>query len=122
MTHCRRTSPRAAIAWLAAAIPVLCPGCVQTDPKPGRTIPRGDQKYMFSKVTESAERLELGMSKLEVQLLLGSPAEKDESGDTWVYLPERAAVLVPARALQLTFEDGRLTEHGYRAIVLGQKL
>ena len=50
------------------------------------------------------------------------PAEKSDRGDRWIYLPERPAVLVPSKALQLDFVDDRLESFGYRAIVLGQKL
>ncbi|HEX5051971.1 MAG TPA: outer membrane protein assembly factor BamE [Planctomycetota bacterium] len=107
---------------LTLALAATLAGCVNVDPDTGETIPRGNQRYEFSKVTESAERLHPGMNKLEVLFLLGSPAEKDDAGDTWIYLPERPAVLLPARALQLTFKEGVLVEHGYRAIVLGQKL
>jgi outer membrane protein assembly factor BamE (lipoprotein component of BamABCDE complex) len=100
----------------------LTTGCVNVDPETGETIPRGDQRYEFERVTRDAERLQPGMKKLDVLFLLGSPAEQDDAGDTWVYLPERPAVLVPGRALQLKFQDGALVEHGYHAIVLGQKL
>ena len=54
--------------------------------------------------------------------LLESPAEKDDYGDVRVYLPERPVVLVPGRALLVKFKFNTLTEHGYRAIVLGKRL
>ena len=53
---------------------------------------------------------------------VGSPAEKGERGDVWVYLPERSAILVPSKALKLHFEDNRLSEFGFHAIVLGAQL
>jgi len=109
---------------LAAGLLVLAgsTACVTENLTTGEMVPRGDQKYPFDKVQKNAERLELGMDKREVLLLLGSPAEKDESGNVWIYLPERYAVLIPARALRLEFGPEGLTEHGYRAIVLGARL
>lgn len=93
--------------------------CVTKNLTTGEVVPRGDQRYPFEKVVKEVERLEDGMSKYQVRMLLGSPAEIDKADDVWVYLPERYAVLVPARALRLQFKDGKIEEHGYRAIVLG---
>ena len=96
--------------------------CVNVDPDTGRTLPRGNQRYEFSRVERDAERLAKGMTKRQVLLLLGSPAEKDDRGDTWVYLPERPGILIPAKALKLSFRWDELAEWGYHAIVLGQRL
>jgi outer membrane protein assembly factor BamE (lipoprotein component of BamABCDE complex) len=96
--------------------------CVSVDPNTGETVPRGDQRYEFGEVTRNAKKLELGMTRLQCLFLLGSPAEKSTRGDVWVYLPERAAVLIPGRALRLQFRDNLLVEHGYRAIILGARL
>jgi outer membrane protein assembly factor BamE (lipoprotein component of BamABCDE complex) len=96
--------------------------CVTENLDTGEVVPRGKQRYPFEQVEEAAKRLENGMSKFQVTMLLGSPAETDENGDVWVYLPERYAILVPARALRLEFRDGVLIEHGYRPIVLGARL
>lgn len=104
---------------LIALMPV---GCVNVDPNTGKTIPRGDQRYKFSTVERRAERLQDGMTKLEVLLLLGEAAETSDDDDVWVYLPERPAVLIPSRALRLVFENGTLREHGYNPIVLGEQL
>ncbi len=93
--------------------------CVTENTTTGEVVPRGNQRYPFEKVEKEAGRLENGMTKYQVTMLLGSPAEIDKADDVWVYLPERYAVLVPARALRLQFKDGKLQEHGYRAIVLG---
>ncbi len=93
--------------------------CVTENTTTGEMVPRGNQRYPFEKVEKEAGRLEDGMTKYQVTMLLGSPAEIDKADDVWVYLPERYAVLVPARALRLQFKDGKLQEHGYRAIVLG---
>jgi outer membrane protein assembly factor BamE (lipoprotein component of BamABCDE complex) len=116
----RRPARARALAFVLAA--AALGGCVTQDAKTGEYIPRGNQRYEFSKVEEAAENLRDGMSKAQVLMLLGSPAEKDDDGDTWIYLPERYAILIPARALQLEFKDGVLASHGYRPIVLGAKL
>jgi len=93
--------------------------CVSVDPQTGATLPRGGQRYQFDEVKSRAEHLEQGMSKQQVMLLLGSPAESETNGDVWIYLPERKAAIVPGRALRLQFDNGLLVEHGYRTIVLG---
>jgi len=93
--------------------------CVAVDPETGKAIPRGDQRYEFAQVEKNAAHLKEGMSKFQA---LGSPAEKDDGGDVWIYLPERAGVLVPTKALRLEFRGGLLVEHGYHPIVLGKRL
>ena len=97
-------------------------GCVNVDPQTGKTIPRGGQKYNFKTVEKRAEKLELGINRFAVMALLGSPAKSSDNGDVWTYLPERPAVLVPSRALQLTFKDGALVKHEYRTIMFGKDL
>ncbi len=62
------------------------------------------------------------MRRLDVLLLLGSPAEKSEDGSTWIYLPERLGILIPAKALSLQFRGDFLEKHEYRTIILGQEL
>ncbi len=109
-------------AWIAVLALGVLAGCVSVDPDTGKPIPRGEQRFPFDTVTRNAESLLPGMSKSECLMLLGSPAERSADGDTWVYLPERPAVLIPGRALRLRFADNRLAEHGYRAIILGQDL
>lgn len=112
--------PAALISVPAVLVLLLSAGCVNVDPDTGKTIPRGDQRFEFETVTHRAKDLEMGMTKMEVLLLLGSPAEESHAGDVWVYLPERPAVLIPGRALRLEFDDARLVDHGYRPIVLGE--
>jgi outer membrane protein assembly factor BamE (lipoprotein component of BamABCDE complex) len=90
--------------------------------KTGKMVPRGSQGMQFSDVEKAAENLRNGMSRAQVMLLLGSPAEKSDDGDVWVYLPERYAILIPARALRLEFKNGVLDDFGYRPIVLGARL
>jgi hypothetical protein len=96
--------------------------CVTQNMDTGKMVPRGEQGMQFSDVEEAAEKLREGMTKQQVLYLLGSPAEKDDAGDVWVYLPERYAILIPARALRLEFKNAILVDHGYRPIVLGARL
>ncbi|MHC5065615.1 MAG: outer membrane protein assembly factor BamE domain-containing protein [Planctomycetota bacterium] len=109
------------------ALPVLlilalfAGACVNVDPESGKTIPRGNQRHEYSVVKENAKQLKTGMSKMDVLLLLGSPAEKERFGDVWIYLPERAAVLIPSSALKLEFESNKLVKHDYETIVFGQR-
>jgi hypothetical protein len=113
----------AGLSLLCAALALgSTSACVTENVTTGEMVPRGKQKYPFEKVEKAADQLKVGMNKREVLLLLGSPAETSESGDLWVYLPERYAILVPARALRLEFEGESLTDYGYRAIVLGTRL
>ena len=109
--------------WLVALSSTVLAfaSCVNVDPETGETIPRGNQRYEFKEVERNAEKLETGMSKYQVLMLLGSPAEESKQGDVWVYLPERPAVIIPASALRLQFRNGRLADHGYHPIVLGQR-
>ena len=108
--------------YLALIAATLLGSCVTVDAKTGEAIPRGDQKYEFSQVEKKAEGLKEGLTRSQVLLMLGSPAEQDDGGNIWVYLPERPGVLIPARALRLEFKNGRLVDHGYRSIILGQRL
>ena len=117
----RRPAP-ARGSWIPCLLVAALAGCVTEDPKTGTLLPRDGQKLTFDVVQRNAEKLHTGMSKLDVHLLLGSPAEKDEAEDLWIYLPERYAVLVPARALRLEFRDRVLVDFGYRPIVLGTRL
>lgn len=101
---------------------LLLSGCVNVDPETGKTIPREGQKYKFATVERKAEQLQKGMSKFDVLMLLGAPAERSDDNDIWIYLPERPAVLVPSRALKLEFKGNILVKHEYSAIILGQTL
>ena len=106
---------------LCAALALLVlASCVNVDPETGKTIPRGNQRYEYAKVKEMAERLQKGMTRLQVLTLLGSPAETKDN--VWIYLPERPAVLVPSSALRLSFGVQRLESWEFRTIVLGQQI
>jgi outer membrane protein assembly factor BamE (lipoprotein component of BamABCDE complex) len=113
--------------WLAGVLASLCAtlcatACVTENATTGEVIPRGKQKYPFERVEKAAESLKIGMSKPQTLLLLGSPAEQDEKGDVWVYLPERYGIIVPARALRLEFRNQALAEFAFQTIVLGARL
>lgn len=119
-----RTPPKPDCSWVLPPVLALAlaASCVTENRTTGEPIPRGNQKYAFHKVEKDAENLRLGMSKMEVMLMLGSPAEQDESGNVWVYLPERHGVLLPARALRLEFREHVLAEFDFRPIVLGARI
>jgi len=114
--------------WLAGVLATLgsmlwlTSACVTENATTGEVIPRGKQKYPFERVEKAAEGLKIGMSKPQTLLLLGSPAEQDEKGDVWVYLPERYGIIVPARALRLEFQNQALAEFAFQTIVLGARL
>lgn len=101
---------------------LLLSGCVNVDPVTGQTVPRGGQRYLFETVQRRVDRLYPGMPRGEVLVQLGSPAQRSEDHATWYYLPERAGVLLPARALWLQFDGEVLAKYGYRPIVFGQTL
>lgn len=96
--------------------------CVTQNAETGEMVPRGNQRYPWDKVQELAKRLEKGMTKPQVLLLMGSPAEVDAEDNQWIYLPERYGILIPARALRLEYQGQVLVDFGYRAIVLGAQL
>lgn len=101
---------------------VALAGCVNVDPQTGKTIPRGEQKNDYAYVKERAAQLRVGMTKMEVTILLGSPAQTSHDGDVWDYVPERPAVLMPAKGLRLVFLNGCLKTHEFTTIVFGQPL
>src|SRR5262249_23558290 len=103
-----RVSARLRSLCLMSALTLACAACVTEGVNTGKMTRRGEQGMQSSDVEKAAEKLREGMSKSQVILLLGSPAEKSDSGDVWVYLPERYAILIPARALRLEFENGVL--------------
>jgi outer membrane protein assembly factor BamE (lipoprotein component of BamABCDE complex) len=123
MIHIPKSSRRglfACLAWLTLFAGTS--SCVTENTTTGEMVPRENQRYPWAKVKELAERLEIGMTKSQVLMIMGSPAETDEAGNQWVYLPERYGVLIPAQALRLEFKGLELVEHGYRPIVLGARL
>ncbi len=113
---------RHAILIALCGLALSLASCVTENVSTGKMVPRGSQGMQFSDVEKAAENLRNGMSRAQVMLLLGSPAEQSDDGDVWVYLPERYAILIPARALRLEFKNGALDDFGYRPIVLGARL
>ena len=96
--------------------------CVTENTTTGEMVPRGKQRYPWDTVVELAKQLQLGMTKPQVMALMGSPAEIDSEDNQWIYLPERYAILIPAQALRLEFTGAKLSDFGYRPIVLGAQL
>jgi hypothetical protein len=82
--------------------------------------PPPGQKYTMDEVLGRAEELEPGMSKLDVMMTLGSPAET--RGDVWVYLPNEPGIVLPEWALEVEFERGRYVEHSRQPVVVGERL
>lgn len=78
------------------------------------------QKYDMEYVRGQLDRLQPGMGKAEVVILLGSPAE--EQASKWIYRPNRSALIVPAEALVVRFEQGRYVSHRFEPIILGERL
>jgi hypothetical protein len=96
--------------------------CVTENTTTGEMVPRGKQRYPWDTVVELAKQLQKGMTKPQVMMLMGSPAEIDTEDNHWIYLPERYAILIPGQFLQLDFEGAVLSDFGYRPIVLGAQL
>jgi hypothetical protein len=78
-----------------------------------------NQKYAFSEVKKRARGLRAGMSRSEVLITLGSPAEI--RGNTWVYLPPKPGYVVPTELLEVRFERGRYVAHEFKVILFGQR-
>ncbi|MCY2959470.1 MAG: hypothetical protein NTY35_04830 [Planctomycetota bacterium] len=96
--------------------------CVTQNTDTGEMVPRGNQRYPWDKVKELAKGLKKGMTKAQVMMQMGTPAEVDKEDNQWIYLPERYGILIPAEALRLEFKELVLVDFGYRPIVLGAQL
>ena len=59
---------------------------LDVDPGTGETIPRGNPALEFDEVKDRAKRLREGMTRMQAQVMLGSPAEKSRRGDIWIDL------------------------------------
>ena len=79
-----------------------------------------NQKFSLSDVEKRLKNIQPWMSKMEVMIQLGSPAQISRS--TWVYLPSRSGFLLPARALNVNFLDGVYISHETRPIILGEQM
>lgn len=123
-------APSAALAHAARAGLLACPlllvavaaGCVTENTTTGEMVPRGNQRYPWDKVKELAKGLKKGMTKAQVMMQMGTPAEIDKDENQWIYLPERYGILIPTEALRLEFKDLVLEDFGYRPIVLGAQM
>lgn len=97
---------------LAACVALV--GCVQRDPATGDVRPPGNQKYTYSDVKQRAKRLQPGMTRIQVMVLLGSPAK--EKADEWIYLPDVSLPL--GEALHVYFDRGVLVKHSFKPIII----
>lgn len=95
-------------------------GCVSQDPATGDPAPPEGQRYTLKEIEDRLDRLRPGLSRTEVLLILGSPADRTE--DAWVYRPARSGIFVPARALVVRFESRRYVGYDYQPIVFGGRV
>ena len=93
-TPCPVKSSGLRLSARAAQLVLTCvlAGCVTHNTTTGKAVPREGQKYPFADVEKAAEKLQVGLTKAQTLMLLGSPAEMDSSADVWVYLPELGRV------------------------------
>lgn len=92
------------IAGLAAlSLACVLTGCASGEPRPTaaprREVPL-EQRYSLEEVESRAGELRQGMTRADVYMLLGSPAEYGD--DAWVY----RGGLDGGRELRVTFKDG----------------
>ena len=95
-------------------------GCVSYDAETGEYWELRKQRYKFDVVKSRLENLKVGMSKLDVLFILGSPARGTK--DKWTYLPDRPGTLLPAEALVVEFENDRYVRHRYDLVLLGSRI
>jgi outer membrane protein assembly factor BamE (lipoprotein component of BamABCDE complex) len=109
------------LAVLPALLVILSGGC-QTETVDAELLAAAQhrQKYEFSEIRKRVKALQPGMPRVQVMLQLGSPA--DMRGNTWIYLPERPGLLLPAEMLEVRFQGGRYLDHAYRPIVFGETM
>jgi outer membrane protein assembly factor BamE (lipoprotein component of BamABCDE complex) len=77
-----------------------------------------NQKYPLDDVKRRLKDINPGMSKMEVMIFLGSPAQL--SRNVWVYQSNRAGILIPAESLHVNFVDGVYVSHQFKTIILGK--
>ena len=106
---------------LGCAVLAVLPGCRQEkDDGLYEVDQTAFQKYDYQTVRERAKQLRPGMSKLEVVLLLGSPAQKEPT--VWRYMQKRDGLLLPSEALHVHFQGNAVVDHKYVPIILGERL
>jgi outer membrane protein assembly factor BamE (lipoprotein component of BamABCDE complex) len=113
----RKMSINRLMASIFVFVLALTVGCSANKYEPS---PISNQKYSLDKVNKNIEKVQPGMSKLEVLAILGSPAVRET--DSWQYLPERGGYVVPTKALHVEFENSRVVGHRYVPIVLGGQI
>jgi outer membrane protein assembly factor BamE (lipoprotein component of BamABCDE complex) len=77
------------------------------------------QKYEFKEVKRRVKELRPGMTRTEVLIALGSPAEV--RGDTWVYLPDETGYIIPTELLEVRFRGAGYVAHEFKAVVFGRR-
>ena len=105
---------------LLVAVTGLVPGACRSEPANLSYYADGHprQKYPYGQVKQSAERLRPGMTRHEVLLLLGSPAER--TADTWTWVPEDPSLLLPQDVLVVRFKGNRYATHEFKPIIFGR--
>jgi len=78
------------------------------------------QRYPLSEVEDRLDELRPGMAKVEVLLVLGSPAI--EEPDHWIYLPSRTGTVIPAEAIRVDFRSGTYTGWKKQPIIFGERV
>lgn len=117
-------APARLLAALLAAPLLIAPagfsGCA-TKPADANTYdgPPPNQKYTLDEVKKRARQLQVGMDRIDVAILLGSPAEIGPT--TWRYLPSRPGFLLPTEILEVEFSGRRYVSHRTRAVILGER-
>lgn len=114
----RRTGRMTAVA---AAVIAVVSGCAKTQPMDAYVYEGGHpkQKYDFQEVKRRVKGLRPGMSKSEVFIHLGSPAE--DHGSTWVYLPDETGYVLPTELLEVRFEGRMYVSHEFRPVIFGRR-
>ena len=79
-----------------------------------------NQRYALKDVKKRLKDVEPGMTKMEVMIHLGSPAQI--SRNTWIYMPSRSGILLPSQALHVNFVNGVYVSHETKAIILGEQI
>ena len=103
---------------LAALCLVLMIGSSACGAGPKRFDPRDaaqSQQYYFEVLRVRTGELQEGMTKVDVLLLLGTPAKyKDHA---WIYLPAHIDAAESAEALTVRFKGDHYVEHHYEPIL-----
>ena len=79
---------------------------------------RFNQRFDYNEVRRLSRQLQVGMTRIQVMAILGSPARSTPS--SWIYMPKRQAVWIPAEAMIVDFNLGTYTGHRFRPIVAGE--